>query len=344
MEYKRGNNKILIFVIICIILFVIAGISTLYYLYQSDFFNKKESNVGIETIDVFIKPLDRLSNTPIDLNYMLFQEQRIDKCLDKNALKLYLDVDTRDQEFYKLYPNLYQKNIDDKGCYTESTIQQKVNEGTLLEGLNKFTMNKGGQYTIYYNSDNYYMNKKVFLSIIEQDVAYKRNDDGEGNLTLDENNQPIVVKNKTLYEIHAYQIAKELNISFLGNLEQETEKTLRLKLDSDYQYRDVHLCFEWSLGVTDLNGDFAEIDKPQQYRHADKCYDTGTTLYGLTNYTQQYDFKVKLGDIQENDYVKVYVFDQERFYDGKEFVYGFFDLEGNDIGAENIEKVKYLND
>ena len=272
---------------------------------------------------IYVNPVDYVTSQPIDLQYVVFQGQVITECLNKEVANLYKKNTTA---FLKNNPQYTNLNLDSEGCYVKDLIFQKADEGQLVKGKNAFMINNDVLYQFYSFSPKYYTQQEIWLFGINPYLQSKW-DIG-------------LLKNATVYTIESHRIADELSINVFGDISSNAENKVRLTLNSTAQLRHLWICTEKSFGIIDIQfnaqNNKKEIIIPSRLKNIDMCYKTSRSLAQNNGFKMQEDFLIKTQELIEGDYFKIYILDEDQYYDGRDWQYSVESPSGENIGAEDF--------
>lgn len=333
MDFEPPQQRKSVIGIIILFLFIIMIVGGLtyggYYYYKNGYLKKNEAQQLIPKITFFVQPKDHSTGEDIDLNYEIFESQNIKECLNKDSFKLYKD---KPEEFYERIPLLRGKNIDEKGCYVKKQIFTKVNEGALFKGYNVITINPLAVNLFYYFSNDYYVKKELWIP------GYMTNT----NISLEETDiSKKNPENRTIAIVYAHKKEDYLNISLLGDIQNDESSVMRILLQGqNSQFRHIILCFKYGVSIVDLNSiaGLIEWDIPKRLPEINKCFKTETSLSKNNDFKFQTDFNITTINLQEDDEIEVYAIDEDLIYDGENWIWRNEDYSGKNIGAKDFSK------
>lgn len=299
-----------IVILIMIILLVLSVGGILGYLYYTGYFNKNSvsEQTEIPKISFYVSPMDYDTKNSTIFDFMLFQIEEIRNCLSKDLQKIYVENIT---QFYEIRNDLKTKNIDENFCYSESTIPRLIQQGTLYEGLNDFKIYENSTYYLYHFSEDYYVSKDVWLS----HSMYE----------------------KKIWKTYSYKKANNISFIFQGEIQPNKENDIRIFVNSNNNLKHIILCFKWTFGIINVNGDYKETKVPLR-TDADKCFKTGTNIL-TSDISKYYDFSVKTQNLIEEDLLVLTVVDEDELLNDikTDWFYDIEDKYGKDIGAKDKE-------
>jgi len=327
LNQNDGKDNSAIVTIFVIFLILIATGLVTFFIYKEGFFNKNQVDI-IQNISVYEKINDYYTKETIEVNYELFEGIPLIKCIEnKTIYKMFLN---NISEFFLYYPELEDKIIDEKGCYSYDTKLIEVNKGTFSKGLNEMLLKEKSLYFLYlYDKTKYYVQKSVLIP-------------EKTERTLINGTK---VEDKIVYYEDLYPIENNLSIELFGEIQSNYTNTVRLFLLGTKKLRNIHICWEYSFGILDIESKYKQSKKPNHLKEIpNKCFILDSDNGKENGFKSYFDFNITTTSLIPSDYIKVIVIDKDQYNDGNNKLiwdWGFENNKGENIGAVDFDRIFY---